>query len=481
MHSIVANGGLTGLGVLRRHNWCLRPVLQRKTVSGSLAGDLTHRVSSRTFLCSRYEPMNIVRRIVVEGFWYDKTVDMSFYEDVNFIIGPNGSGKTTVINLLAAALRGDFEALVRIPFTRVLVQLKEKPGRGRPWIEVTKSDEDLSRVPSIRYKISRSRRETPEEFNLDGMALRRDLSLYYQSPRSLRHRPPASMELQPKIAELIKTTWLSVHRASVFKRGREEESLDSTVDLKVNDISESFTKLFSGLQSAADNETQNFLEYVFISLLTSPVTENKISMPVNIDSHYASLISIFQKFNVKESKYKPRLARHFDAVRRGASISKDSTERQTANWVFSLIDHSRIQKIVEQWESLQEKLKAIYAPRDNFLDILNSMLVRKEIQFSERNEAQVKTQSGKIFPLEYLSSGEKQVYIFLGEVTLQEGMPHVFIADEPELSLHVKWQSELVANLKRLNPTLQIIVATHSPDIVSKFQNRIVKIEGCIS
>ncbi|MOA51157.1 hypothetical protein D3C78_1742670 [compost metagenome] len=37
--------------------------------------------------------------------------------------------------------------------------------------------------------------------------------------------------------------------------------------------------------------------------------------------------------------------------------------------------------------------------------------------------------------------------------------------DEPEISLHLDWQSKLIAILARFVPDAQIIVATHSPAI----------------
>jgi len=43
---------------------------------------------------------------------------------------------------------------------------------------------------------------------------------------------------------------------------------------------------------------------------------------------------------------------------------------------------------------------------------------------------------------------------------------NVFIVDEPELSLHVKWQEAFVPAIRKANPELQVILATHSPSIV---------------
>ena len=74
-------------------------------------------------------------------------------------------------------------------------------------------------------------------------------------------------------------------------------------------------------------------------------------------------------------------------------------------------------------------------------------------------------------------SGEKQLLIILGEALLQRSAPWVYIADEPELSLHVTWQESLVRNLKKVNPNAQIVFATHSPDIVSTYEDCVFDME----
>ena len=45
----------------------------------------------------------------------------------------------------------------------------------------------------------------------------------------------------------------------------------------------------------------------------------------------------------------------------------------------------------------------------------------------------------------------------------------VFIIDEPELSLHIKWQEEFLSQLEKITPkATQLILATHSPILVNK-------------
>ena len=38
--------------------------------------------------------------------------------------------------------------------------------------------------------------------------------------------------------------------------------------------------------------------------------------------------------------------------------------------------------------------------------------------------------------------------------------------DEPEVSLHIEWQKQLIDLCLELNPNVQIILTTHSPAVV---------------
>ena len=64
-----------------------------------------------------------------------------------------------------------------------------------------------------------------------------------------------------------------------------------------------------------------------------------------------------------------------------------------------------------------------------------------------------------------LSSGEKQLLVILLTVLFQEGKPAILLMDEPEISLHLRWQYELIEIIRTLNPNCQVIIATHSPSI----------------
>jgi predicted ATP-binding protein involved in virulence len=38
--------------------------------------------------------------------------------------------------------------------------------------------------------------------------------------------------------------------------------------------------------------------------------------------------------------------------------------------------------------------------------------------------------------------------------------------DEPEISLHIEWQQQLIPRVRSLKPNVQIIMTTHSPALI---------------
>jgi hypothetical protein len=73
--------------------------------------------------------------------------------------------------------------------------------------------------------------------------------------------------------------------------------------------------------------------------------------------------------------------------------------------------------------------------------------------------------NNNVIPLSRLSSGEKQLLLILFGVFLMEDNPYILLMDEPEISLHIGWQQELIDIIRQLNPNCQLIMTTHSPSI----------------
>ena len=56
--------------------------------------------------------------------------------------------------------------------------------------------------------------------------------------------------------------------------------------------------------------------------------------------------------------------------------------------------------------------------------------------------------------------------VILLTVLVEDNRHSVLLMDEPEVSLHVEWQKQLIDLIMELNPNVQIILTTHSPAVI---------------
>ena len=74
--------------------------------------------------------------------------------------------------------------------------------------------------------------------------------------------------------------------------------------------------------------------------------------------------------------------------------------------------------------------------------------------------------SGDKFDINELSSGEKQLFLRTLAIKMLNPENSIILIDEPELSLHPKWQQRIVDVYRKIGKNNQIIIATHSPHIL---------------
>ena len=74
--------------------------------------------------------------------------------------------------------------------------------------------------------------------------------------------------------------------------------------------------------------------------------------------------------------------------------------------------------------------------------------------------------AGEEFDINDLSSGEKQLFLRTLSIKMLEPKNSIILIDEPELSLHPKWQQRIIEVYKKIGENNQIIIATHSPHIL---------------
>lgn len=100
----------------------------------------------------------------------------------------------------------------------------------------------------------------------------------------------------------------------------------------------------------------------------------------------------------------------------------------------------------------------------NLLSALNNLFAEtnKTIEFNN-NKLVIKLANGNRVPFSKLSSGERQIIFIFLKVVIASVNSALILMDEPEISLHLSWQEKLLNEIRRVNPTSQIIIVTHSP------------------
>ncbi|WP_260429078.1 AAA family ATPase [Cronobacter sakazakii] len=85
--------------------------------------------------------------VKIEGFWGRLSASCTFNGDVNIIIGRNGTGKTTFMNILHSVLAVELESINEINFDKVTVKIRD--GSKTKTIKVEKKIRSNSSLPNL--------------------------------------------------------------------------------------------------------------------------------------------------------------------------------------------------------------------------------------------------------------------------------------------------------------------------------------------
>lgn len=156
-------------------------------------------------------------------------------------------------------------------------------------------------------------------------------------------------------------------------------------------------------------------------------------------------------------------------IQNDGSVLDQQLEKLESEYAYYLSDLSKQLSLMIQQKGVVDKaqLTEIYAHNNLFIDIVNQAFAntRKTVNTAQ-SKLQFKIGDELLENTRRLSSGEKQFLIIMLATLLQRNEESVFLMDEPEISMHLDWQRNLISNIKLLNPNCQLIIATHSPGII---------------
>lgn len=412
--------------------------------------------------------------VKITKLWNIKDISTMFHPDVNVFIGVNGSSKTTFLNLIEGALLVDIRILTKIQYESISIVLDNK---NISTIDIIKDVTDS--IPVIKYRINNA--ET------------------YEIPYGeMRHpyRMNALREiidiLRDKLCTHVPISWLSVYR----ERSVSKELFDDTnssreninvVDAKLNYLLRNLLSYRLQLEGELNKVADKFKEDVFSIMLY-----NKKYDCIDVDNFLSfssldpklikkQLFGVFIKLGIVRDKASD-ISAHMDAL--ASVMNKILTKQQlSAEDLMPIALLNRTMSLIELSEKEEASKSQINAPLNKYIKCLKDFIPEKIFEFEDGREGlSIKLEGGQkigglqpiSIPPSSLSSGEKQLLILLTETLLQQNVPTIFLADEPELSLHIDWQRKIISSVRELNPNAQVIVATHSPEIAGLWTPNVI-------
>ena len=411
-------------------------------------------------------------------------MEIDVNSDVNFLIGINGSGKTTVINLVAATLNVDLYTLMHIEFESITIDLSNPSSNVNTIVTVNNLLFSTNRESKIQFTIDTSSEPTKtDSWNYEYIEDRYRYNGYSRRHRSYHIPRFVPSTIQDTMSQIVQLRWLPVNRSGRDYGSYDERPYRHSVEERIENQSRQLAEMFSSLDTSEHENLSEFQKKIVLSLIQDTPSSNKIFQQlrsVDLQSVKGALTAIFEQFSVQKPGYEVKLSKLF------CKLDKLQKNIDNKDYKLTLEDYSTIlhlqssHLVVDEWNKYQVNKKLLYQSKDSFVEIFNKMATKKKMIVNDRNRLEFETGSGKVLQTEHLSSGEKQLLILLSETLLQSDTTWIYIADEPELSLHVDWQQKLVTNLRALNSDVQIIFATHSPDIVGRYQQKVFKMQELI-
>lgn len=407
-----------------------------------------------------------VQKFEIDGFWHRIEAQCDFSEDVNIIIGKNGTGKTTFMNILHAVLIVDIAGLSENDFDSAKIILIK--GANKRTISVKKIEDDTYPFPMVEYKISNGCWKVPLMISDN-----RRVSLSFR-----RRQQEEINEIRQELDELVSVSSLSVYRLrsddDYEVRDRHGSRILSPVDYRLGQALRGLTQFQLEVSEKAQLVSEELQKEVLASILYSEDDAQQEGWELNFekDKEQTRLVSAYTQLNSLDSIIRKKIRFHVSSIDK--AIKKINNNEGDID-IKPLEALRKTRKIIDLSLDAQERTQHLHSHINMFLNILSEFIEDKEFSFSS-GQLSI-SNNHEVIDYSRLSSGEKQLIILMVEALLQKQEPHIFLADEPELSLHIAWQKQIIPAIRRLNPNGQVIVATHSPEVAAKFRDSIYDME----
>ena len=418
--------------------------------------------------------MFFIDSVEINGMWGYKNISVKFNPDINIFIGKNGTGKTTFLSIISSVLEVNVSKLRTLSFDNVQIILTDKEHHTKT-ISVTKGpDCILYQISNQKFPIEFDRRRNILD---DGMSERR---FYMRS--KIRH----IIEELDKVRIL---STLSVSREEeVLEYNERHREIENPIDKKLRATELKLCDVHRGWNREVQHIYEEFQRQMLLLMLYDPKYDSfeKIDTlsQFDIESLEWGLVEAYKRVNLSSADIDSRIAKHVERISNSISARKKLAPgvAWSADDALPLPLWARSIKIVQLLNESEQKKDNVFYIYNVFKEEFYKFCKKEIIVKPYDNEIllNINTLLNHNVYLSQMSSGEKQLFILLVEAVLMNQRTVISITDEPELSLHIDWQRNLLPCIKKLNSNAQLIVATHSPEIAGGFPNNIIDMESIV-
>jgi predicted ATP-binding protein involved in virulence len=433
--------------------------------------------------------------------------DVRFRDDLTFLTGINGSGKTSVIQSIIALITPSFLVLANLEFQSIEVEvihdgknikLRAEKTDGATLLSSSQIGEGITIRPFVPDPDEPPYRSSEKEPD------------YYRELATVMAAHPLMVHINslptPMFLDLDRRSRAiqdfrnpsAVVRSRLSRRGRNifafflSQSLSLATDLAETSYRDNLIAL-----SRIGEQLRRAFVLDLLELDTSASVHWALALPTKaeldtIQSFRQSMDGLPGILQIPKAEVQQRLVPSLNALEKYASAfpagtrldqimehrdKDDEKFRALIGWSAARPQLKKLVTMIERVKDYTNRKEMVTEKINRYLRILNDFFKDsdKEVSFSEDGYLQFTLRSNEApRSMHSLSSGEAQLFVIVTHLFFnpfaQEG--NVFIIDEPELSLHIQWQELFVSSVMAANPNVQYIMATHSPSIIlSKIQN----------
>lgn len=426
---------------------------------------------------------------------------VEFNKDITFLTGINGSGKTTALRLVLALMTPSFQELDIIPHKKATIHL-DLNGKI---ISISSQNDDESitiTTSGIKEELTYDRvdirqfegRQNAEERIEEHYAIIEERFSNHPVIQFLTEIDTPTflgLERRQRVSSHTPTRMFYKYSPTGRRMPRKNRApFRGTLGASLYEIQLLVQDFYRTLRMRQDRINEKLKEDMLLSAfqyepLQGQLSFSELDLPKwhdkqQLDRKRKEIEEALVGLGISPNKFQKAISDYFDQFSRLTSMNFDKESSEFIEWLINKPQIDRITRIFTIVDVYNVKIKDLFSPVEKFLSLVNRFFddSNKVLRIDSVGWLEVKHKGQKSKSIESLSSGERQIVVMLAHLSINEERRRagIFIVDEPELSLHLKWQEIFVDSIMEASPSTQFVLATHSPSIVVDRRDRFVSI-----